>query len=439
MKRFFILFYFIFSNLLWAEQQLNETDQKRYQSLIHDIRCPTCQNSNIAESNAPLAKQLRSQVLELLQQGRSDTEIQSYLVERYGDFIHYRPPFQLNTFILWFAPFLLMGISAFYYFRQRKNRPIVTVQNNEKALLQFSENKRLPIPALLILLFSLLSVFYFWLNKSGHYAYQWEILKNQLDSPIQRAIYLNNLPDLSQTENPLIFCQALQENINRENDEEIAVLARCYTASGAYNQAIQAYKQLTRENPQNNEYRFDLAQNQLFLRPNAPILPETEALLKQVIETDKNHLLAKMLLAAAYEKSNRPAEALPLWTEIAPQIPESDPLHDYIKQRLTPQFQINQTIDLKVKTENLPPEALIFITIGTPNQPFPPLMAKALPILPQQKVEFNQQDMMQNTPLNADTELLIRAFISADGTIKGEKLATFEQVIKINTKVEIEL
>lgn len=94
-------------------------DEKRYQSLIQDTRCPTCQNSNIAESNAPLARQLREQIAEHILAGRSDGEIVQYLSERYGDFIHYNPPLNFKTLVLWYLPLLAMILSAVWYFRRR--------------------------------------------------------------------------------------------------------------------------------------------------------------------------------------------------------------------------------------------------------------------------------------------------------------------------------
>ncbi|MDO4435528.1 MAG: cytochrome c-type biogenesis protein CcmH [Cardiobacteriaceae bacterium] len=125
-KRFVILS--LFSWLFWlspiayANQHPifeNPIDQKRYQSLIQETRCPTCQNSNIAESNAPLARQLREQIAELILAGRSDGEIVLHLSERYGDFIHYNPPLNLKTVLLWYAPVLLMVLALIWWVRSQ--------------------------------------------------------------------------------------------------------------------------------------------------------------------------------------------------------------------------------------------------------------------------------------------------------------------------------
>jgi len=87
--------------------------EARYRALIAELRCPKCLNTNLAGSDAPIAQDLRRTVHRLLvQDGRSDAEIRSYLQERYGDFVLYDPPFRPDTWVLWLAPaaFLLAGV-----------------------------------------------------------------------------------------------------------------------------------------------------------------------------------------------------------------------------------------------------------------------------------------------------------------------------------------
>lgn len=88
--------------------------QARYERLIHDLRCLVCQNESIADSNAPLANDLRREVRELMEEGKGDAEIRDFLTERYGDFVLYRPPLKPRTWLLWSAPilFLLGGLGV---------------------------------------------------------------------------------------------------------------------------------------------------------------------------------------------------------------------------------------------------------------------------------------------------------------------------------------
>jgi cytochrome c-type biogenesis protein CcmH len=84
-----------------------------------------CQNQTIAESTAPLASDLREQIRGQIAQGRSDTEIRGYMVERYGDFVLYRPPFKATTALLWVGPFALLaiGVAAFVRITRRRGQP----------------------------------------------------------------------------------------------------------------------------------------------------------------------------------------------------------------------------------------------------------------------------------------------------------------------------
>jgi cytochrome c-type biogenesis protein CcmH len=83
-------------------------EEARYRALIAELRCLVCQNQSIAESNAPLAEDLRQQVRAQIAAGKDDEEIIEFLTERYGDFVRYRPAFKGRTLLLWLGPFALL-------------------------------------------------------------------------------------------------------------------------------------------------------------------------------------------------------------------------------------------------------------------------------------------------------------------------------------------
>lgn len=87
-------------------------EEARFDALIAELRCPKCQNQSIADSNAPIAQDLRARTYELVRDGRSDEEIITHLTERYGDFIRYRPPLNAVTVLLWIGPFLLLLLAG---------------------------------------------------------------------------------------------------------------------------------------------------------------------------------------------------------------------------------------------------------------------------------------------------------------------------------------
>jgi cytochrome c-type biogenesis protein CcmH len=92
----------------------DDVERVRFQRLTAELRCTVCQNQNLADSNAELAKDMRLRVFEMMQEGRSDDQIKQFLVERYGDFVLYDPPVKPTTWALWFGPALVVLIGAIY-------------------------------------------------------------------------------------------------------------------------------------------------------------------------------------------------------------------------------------------------------------------------------------------------------------------------------------
>ncbi len=98
--------------------------EERYTVLINELRCLVCQNNNLADSNAELARDLREHVYSMLISGATDTEIINYMVERYGDFVLFRPPFKPTTAALWIGPFILLvlGVVGLVVIIRKRNR-----------------------------------------------------------------------------------------------------------------------------------------------------------------------------------------------------------------------------------------------------------------------------------------------------------------------------
>ena len=112
----------------------------RYKALSQELRCPKCQNQNIADSNAPISRDLRAIVHEQLEAGASDEEIIVYLVDRYGEFVRYRPGVDNNTFWLWSAPLILLLMALTVVWLQiRGDRKVSTVEANEARARELRE------------------------------------------------------------------------------------------------------------------------------------------------------------------------------------------------------------------------------------------------------------------------------------------------------------
>lgn len=102
----------------------NEADRARYRHLVEELRCPKCQNQNIADSNAPIAKDLRGEIHRMLVAGSSDEQIIDHLVLRYGDFVLYKPRLTTRTVLLWYGPagLLVLGLGVLAIIVVRRHR-----------------------------------------------------------------------------------------------------------------------------------------------------------------------------------------------------------------------------------------------------------------------------------------------------------------------------
>jgi cytochrome c-type biogenesis protein CcmH len=119
----------ILSLAVWASEPLvfeSPEQEARYTTLTQELRCLVCQNQSLADSDAPLAQDLRQEIHKMLQGGRSNEEIKTFLVERYGDFVLYRPPVKGSTLVLWLLPLILLaggGIIVTMIVRRQMKRP----------------------------------------------------------------------------------------------------------------------------------------------------------------------------------------------------------------------------------------------------------------------------------------------------------------------------
>lgn len=122
----------------------DERTRKRFQQLTEELRCPKCQNQNIADSNAPIAMDLRAKIHQMLEQERTDQEILDYMIVRYGDFVLYEPRVDRQTWILWYGPavLLLLGFSVVIIITRRSlNTAGLDEHDNDK--LDENQKKKL--------------------------------------------------------------------------------------------------------------------------------------------------------------------------------------------------------------------------------------------------------------------------------------------------------
>ena len=133
--------------LLAAAVEVREFDDpvkaERYEHLLEELRCLVCQNQSLADSDADLAKDLRDDVYDIIQSGRSEDEAIRFLTDRYGDFVLYRPPYKLTTFLLWTGPALILvsGL-AFLWSQGRRRGSVKRVDLTEEERQRLERLKR---------------------------------------------------------------------------------------------------------------------------------------------------------------------------------------------------------------------------------------------------------------------------------------------------------
>ena len=154
MKRFFLLLIFVFcmGNVIAKDAAPLVDDpvtEQRLISISEEMRCLVCQNESLAGSRSDLANDLRREIRILIKEGKSDEQIRSFMVERYGDFVLYRPPVKPITWLLWIGPFVILGIGivGLLTYLRRRNSSVpniaLTEADNQKidALLNSADKK----------------------------------------------------------------------------------------------------------------------------------------------------------------------------------------------------------------------------------------------------------------------------------------------------------
>ena len=151
-KTWLFLTALLFSSVAFsAIDALNFTSPQQesdYHQLTQSLRCPQCQNNNIADSNATIAVDMRGKVFELLQEGKSKNDVVDYMVARYGNFVTYDPPMTASTLILWIAPLLLVLLGVVFLLRRKpkaqsavKSQDILTDEDNARLAELLNKDK----------------------------------------------------------------------------------------------------------------------------------------------------------------------------------------------------------------------------------------------------------------------------------------------------------
>ena len=268
---------------------------------------------------------------------------------------------------------------------------------------------------------------------------RWHDLTAQLAPVLLRSQYLGEIEQIP-AESLTIYCQALQQRIDRSDAQQLATLARCYNRDNQYPVAADIYARARKLAPNDTALALDYAQTRLFAHPDRPMPPDIETILRA--QSGQNPL-AKILLAAGYTQSGKKNLAAPLWGELRRELAPEHPLYRLIPaDGDTAEPAANApTITVHIHPDTLatlPASARLYVSASLPGERMPLAVRATAPALTQ-TLQLTDRDSMTGESLGSRPQLTYRAILSADGNVSGQRLAEKEHTASGNATLTLEL
>lgn len=268
---------------------------------------------------------------------------------------------------------------------------------------------------------------------------RWHDLTAQLAPVLLRSQYLGEIEQIP-AESLTIYCQALQQRIDRSDAQQLATLARCYNRDNQYPVAADIYARARKLAPNDTALALDYAQTRLFAHPDRPMPPDIETILRA--QSGQNPL-AKILLAAGYTQSGKKNLAAPLWGELRRELAPEHPLYRLIPaDGDTAEPAANApTITVHIHPDTLatlPASARLYVSASLPGERMPIAVRATAPALTQ-TLQLTDRDSMTGESLGSRPQLTYRAILSADGNVSGQRLAEKEHTASGNATLTLEL
>ena len=268
---------------------------------------------------------------------------------------------------------------------------------------------------------------------------RWHDLTAQLAPVLLRSQYLGEIEQIP-AESLTIYCQALQQRIDRNDPQQLATLARCYARDNQYPIAADIYTRAYKLAPNDTALALDYAQTHLFAHPDRPMPADVETILRS--QSSQNPL-AKILLAAGYTQSGKKNLAAPLWDELRRELAPDHPLYRLIPAAGdTPAASAAApTITVHIHPDtlaSLPPTARLYVSASLPGERMPLAVRATAPALTQ-TLQLTDRDSMTGESLGARPQLTYRAILSADGNVSGERLAEKERTASGDATLSFDL
>jgi len=320
MKRFFALIFLLISVNAIAEmvdtfEFHNQADRTRAVELAKSLRCPQCQNQNLVESNSPIAYDLRIEVYNMVNEGKTNQQIIDSMTSRFGNFVNYKPPFQWNTALLWLLPIGLL-LAAFGLIwvssrsssplepeKQAENRPhFQTLQ--EKSAVKFELKSTLIVFALLL---AIPFAYYFSLERFS---------RVQQGEQEQIAQHNQQLETTEENKTEAIIGK-IQDKLRQDPNsaENWVKLGDAYMQNNDFDSALVCYGNAEKIDGRKPTTRGLMA-TALYLQANQQITPQVQQFLDEALAQDPKEVSALSLLAAEAFKTRDYSTALDYWQQI---------------------------------------------------------------------------------------------------------------------------
>nr|WP_314117299.1 heme lyase NrfEFG subunit NrfF [uncultured Aggregatibacter sp.] len=320
MKRFFALIFLLFSVNAIAEmvdtfEFHNQADRTRAVELAKSLRCPQCQNQNLVESNSPIAYDLRIEVYNMVNEGKTNQQIIDSMTSRFGNFVNYKPPFQWNTALLWLLPIGLLlaafgliwsssrGSSPLEPEKQTENRPHFQ-SLKEKSAVKFELKSTLLVFALLL---AIPFAYYFSLERFS---------RVQQGEQEQIAQHNQQLETSEENKTEAIIGK-IQDKLRQDPNsaENWIKLGDAYMQNNDFDDALVCYGNAEKiDGPKPTTQ--GLMAMALYLQANQQITPQVQQFLNEVLAQEPKEISALSLLAAEAFKTRDYSTALDYWQQI---------------------------------------------------------------------------------------------------------------------------
>ena len=320
MKRFFALIFLLISVNAIAEmvdtfEFHNQADRTRAVELAKSLRCPQCQNQNLVESNSPIAYDLRIEVYNMVNEGKTNQQIIDSMTSRFGNFVNYKPPFQWNTALLWLLPIGLLlaafgliwsssrGSSPLEPEKQTENRPHFQ-SLKEKSAVKFELKSTLLVFALLL---AIPFAYYFSLERFSR------VQQGEQEQIAQHNQQLET-PEENKTE---AIIGKIQDKLRQDPNsaENWIKLGDAYMQNNDFDSALVCYGNAERISGRQSTTQGLMAMA-LYLQANQQITPQVQQFLNEALAQDPKEVSALSLLAAEALKTRDYSTALDYWQQI---------------------------------------------------------------------------------------------------------------------------